>query len=71
MQRVTAKRTNIAKENCNEWVSLQTEDNHWNVMPSEIKVLCNKIIVCSEIPFSKKLVSYRSQSIDLQSKLID
>ena len=43
-QWVTPKRMNITEESCNEWVSLQTIDNHWNVMPSRIKFLCDEII---------------------------
>ena len=57
---------NIAKECCNEWVSLQTIDNHWKVMPSEIKVSCDKIIACSEIPFSKN--SYQIETSQLICK---
>ena len=41
----TPKRMHVIEESCNEWVSLQTTDNQWNVMPSEIKVLCDEIIV--------------------------
>ena len=53
LQLVTLKRINFAKECCNEWVSLKTTDNYWKVLPSEIKIKIDKIIVCSEIPFSK------------------
>ena len=49
-QWVAPKRMNAATKSCNEWVSLQTTDNPWKVMASEIKVLCDKIIVCSELP---------------------
>ena len=52
-QLVTPKRMNVAKECCNEWASLHAAGNHLKVMHSEIKVLCNNIIVCAEIPFSK------------------
>ena len=60
------KRMNIAKECCNEWVSLQTTDNHLKVMPSEIKVSCDKTIVCSEVPFSKN--SYQIETSQLICK---
>ena len=34
---------NVAKESCNEWVSLQTTDNHWEVMLLESKFYVIKL----------------------------
>ena len=57
-QWLTPKKINLAKESWNEWVSLQTTDNHWKAMPWDIKVLCDKIIACSETSFSAKQVNW-------------
>ena len=57
-QWLTPKRINIAKESWNEWISLQTIDNHWKAMPWDIKVLRDKIIACSETSFIAKQVNW-------------
>ena len=51
-----------------QWVSFSknNRDNYWKVLPSEIKIKIDKIIVCSEIPFSKN--SYQIETSQLICK---